>query len=259
MMKRKILAVTIPVVGCITVVGSGFSAWYFSDTITDGDNRSSAVNVIVTDEVIADQDNLTINTTGTDLGERLILDQGGIRNYSLDSGIMFGAADATETTVNNNANWHFTVDFTDDQDLTLYKIYDAGLRVRIVADITLGGALSNYIEFQDNLNLSVTPTIGGSTTADISKTNTKLEIVYIVAEENVGKETKNGTWTFDIGARTNIVGNDYKNELLKYKGSDSEPGVPGKPNASGEPAEMEQALNGATITFNVQAFIEENK
>ena len=31
MMKRKILAVTIPVVGCLTVVGAGFSAWYFSD------------------------------------------------------------------------------------------------------------------------------------------------------------------------------------------------------------------------------------
>ena len=259
MMKRKILAVTIPVVGCLTVVGSGFSAWYFSDTINDGDNRSSAVNVVVTDEVIADEDNLKVDTTGTVLGDRLILDQGGLRNYSPDSGIMFGAIDATETTVNNNANWHFTVEFTDDQDLTLYKIYDAGLRVRIVADITLDGALSNYITFQDNLNLSVQPTIGGSTTADISKTDTKLEIVYIVAEENVEKETKNATWTFDIGARTNLVGNDYKNELLKYKDSDSEPGVPGKPNATGEPYQMEQALIGATITFKVQAFIEENK
>ena len=262
MMKRKILAVTIPVVGCLTVVGAGFSAWYFGENITGGGNGQSIVNVNVTEEVKASKGNLTVDPSNTVLGA-LILDQGGPDNYSLDSGIMFGDAGATETTVNENAKWDFTVTFTGDQNLTLDKIYDAGLRVRIVADITLGGALSNYIEFQDKdkLQLTVTPSTGGSTTADINKTDTKLEIVYIVAENNAGKVTS-ATWNFKMGAKTTIVENDYKNELLKYKKSSGEQGVTeenptGKPNATGEPEKMKNALVGANITFNVRAFIED--
>ena len=271
MMKRKILAVTIPVVGCLTVVGSGFSAWYFSDNIVDDGNGSSKVSVVVTDEVKASQGKLTIDTSETVLGTHLILDQGGPKNYSLDSGIMFGEETANETTVNSAAKWKFTVKFTGtgDQKLTLDKIYDAGLRVKIVADITLGGALSNYIEFQDNLKF--TQPTGGSTTADINKTAEKLEIVYIVAEKDATKDTS-ATWTFELGAATNKAesaevdyeGYDYKNDLLKYKessgakGDDTEENPTGKPNATGEPEKMESALGGAIITFNVTACIEDD-
>lgn len=263
MMKRKILAVTIPVVGCLTVVGSGFSAWYFSTDITGEGSGSSEVNVVVTDEVNnVSESNLTVSTGGTNLGTHLILDQGGPGNYSLDSGIMFGGEDATETTANPNAKWCFTVTFTGRQeDLTLDKIYDAGLRVKIVADITLGGALSNYIEFQDNLKF--TQPTGGSTTADINKTAEKLEIVYIVAEEDATKVTS-ATWTFELGAATTKVGNDYKNDLLKYtkssgvQGQEEKTEPTGKPNAAGEPKKMEDALTGAIITFSVKACIEDD-
>ena len=273
MMKRKFLAVILPIIGCATVVGSGFSAWYFSDNITGGGNGSSEVNVVVTDEVKAGQGNLTVSTKGTNLGTHLILDQGGPKNYSLNSGIMFGEAGATETKENQNAIWHFVVTFTGDQNLTLDKIYDAGLQVRIVADITLGGALSNYIEFQDGLSLTVTPSIGGSTKVDMDD-NDDVKILkgeYTVAEENVGKDTGSATWTFEMGAKTtkseseedDYNGYDYKNDLLKYKQSSGERGVTeesptGKPNATDEPEKMEKALEGANITFNVTAYIEDD-
>ena len=178
---------------------------------------------------------------------------------------MFGAEDATETTANSNAKWHFVVTFTGDQNLTLDKIYDAGLRVRIVADITLGGALSNYIEFQDGLSLTVVPSIGGSKKLDMND-NDDVKILkgeYIVAEENIGQNISSATWTFEMGAKTTIVGNDYKNELLKYKTSSGDQDElevtppTGKPNATGEPEKMKNALVGANITFNVQAFIED--
>lgn len=279
MMKRKILAVTIPVVGCLTVVGSGFSAWYFSENILDDGNGSKKIGVVVTDEVKASQGKLTIDTSETVLGTHLILDQGGPKNYSLDSGIMFGEEGATETTENLDAIWKFTVKFTGtgDQKLTLDKIYDAGLRVRIVADITLGGSLSDYIQFQNPLSLSVTSSIGGSTKVDMNN-NDDVKILkgeYIVNEANVGEDTSSAYWTFEMGAKTtksesaevDYEGYDYKNDLLKYKPSSETPvstggsstmKPTGKPDETGEPEKMESDLTGANITFNVTACIEDD-
>lgn len=267
MMKRKILAVTIPVVGCLTVVGSGFSAWYFSDDVTAGGNGGSSVSVNVTEEVQASTGNLTVDPTGTNLGSALILDQGGPGNYNVDSGIMFGATDATETTVNENAKWHFTVTFTGSQTLTLDKIYDAGLRVRVAAEITLGGNLKNYVEFKNGLSLTVSPDSDGPTVRmDKNGDGTKLQGEYIVTDANAGK-VQNAKWTFEMTAKTtkNVIENvtNYSNELLQYKQSSGEKGVTeenptGKPNATGEPKKMHDQLTGANITFNVTAYIEDD-
>ena len=267
MMKRKILAVTIPVVGCLTVVGSGFSAWYFGEKIDTGSNGQSIVNVNVTEEVKASQGELTINTSGTNLGTTLILDQGGPKNYSLDSGIMFGESTAKETTVNTDAKWHFTVTFTGyqegDQKLTLDKIYDAGLQVRISAEISLGGNLKDYVEFKDNLTLSVTPTGDGQTVRmDKNEDGTKLQGEYIVTDANAGN-VQTAVWTFEMTAKTTKSGDNYSNELLRYKASSGandevETTPTGKPNATGEPEKMGLALADAKITFNVTARIEDN-
>lgn len=267
MMKRKILAVIIPVVGCITVVGSGFSAWYFGDNITGGGNGQSIVNVNVTKEVEASEGNLTVDNSQTTLGNALILDQGGPKNYNLDSGIMFGSTGATETTVNENAKWHFVVTFTGGQNLTLDKIYDAGLRVRVVAEITLGGNLTEYVEFKDGLTLSVTPTGDGSK-VNMSKNGdgTKLQGEYIVTDTNAGA-VQSAKWTFVMTAKTTYNGADYSNELLIYKTSsekqvDTEDGPTmkpiGKPDATGEPEKMGSDLADANITFNVTAYIEDD-
>lgn len=269
MMKRKILAVTIPVVGCLTVVGSGFSAWYFGEKIDTGSNGQSIVNVNVTEEVEASQGNLLVDSSDSVLGA-LILDQGGPKNSNPDSGIMFGAAGATETIVNENSKWDFTVTFNGDQNLTLDKIYDAGLRVRVVAEISLGGNLSDYVEFKDGLTLSVTPTGDGSK-VNMSKNGdgTKLQGEYVVTDANAGA-VQRAEWTFVMTAKTTKIGENYSNELLKYKTSsekevETEDGSKvkkptGKPDATGEPEKMEKDLgdSNANITFNVTAYIEED-
>lgn len=271
MMKRKILAVTIPVVGCITVVGSGFSAWYFSGDITGEGSGSSEVNVVVTDEVNnVSNSNLTVSNTGKDLGKYLILDQGGPKNNSLDSGIMFGETVATETTENLNAKWHFTVTFAGDQNLTLDKIYDAGLQVRIAAEITLGGNLTDYVEFKkDSLSLTdLSDSDGPTIIMNKNKEGTKLQGEYIVADPN-GENVQNAVWTFDMTAKTTKSGDNYSNELLKYitsseknVGTEDSPTMKpiGKPDATGEPEKMKNDLveTKANITFSVQAFIEDN-
>lgn len=271
MMKRKILAVTIPVVGCLTVVGAGFSAWYFNDDIIGGGNGQSIVNVNVTEEVEASQGNLKVYTSGTKLGTALILDQGGPKNSSLDSGIMFGEKGATETTENKEAKWHFLVKFEGNQNLTLDKIYDAGLRVRIAAEITLGGNLNDYVEFKDGLSLTDPSDSDGPTIRmDKSKDGAKLQGQYIVTDENAGN-VQIAYWTFEMTAHTTKEktesGYDYSNELLKYKSSSKKPVGTGdsptmkpigKPDATGEPEKMESDLAGANITFNVTAYIEDD-
>ena len=270
MMKRKILAVILPIIGCATVVGSGFSAWYFGENINTGSNGQSIVNVNVTEEVEASQGNLLVDSSDSVLGA-LILDQGGPKNSNPDSGIMFGAAGATETIVNENAKWDFTVTFNGDQNLTLDKIYDAGLRVRVVAEISLGGNLSDYVEFKDGLTLTVSPDSDGATVSmkKNEEDETKLQGEYIVTDANAGA-VKSAEWNFVMTAKTTKIGENYSNELLKYKPSyekevDTEDGSKvkkpaGKPDATGEPEKMEKDLadSNANITFNVTAYIEED-
>ena len=46
MKKRKILMLTLPLVGVATIVGSGFSAWYFNETTV---STSAKLGVAVTE------------------------------------------------------------------------------------------------------------------------------------------------------------------------------------------------------------------
>ena len=70
MKKRKILMLTLPLVGVATIVGSGFSAWYFNSTaVTPVDGK---IGVSITNKTT------TTGTLSSDLGSaKLVLDQGG--------------------------------------------------------------------------------------------------------------------------------------------------------------------------------------
>ena len=76
MKKRKILMLTLPLVGVATIVGSGFSAWYFNSTaVTPVDDK---FGVSITNKTT------TTGTLSSDLGSaKLVLDQGGSK--SVDS------------------------------------------------------------------------------------------------------------------------------------------------------------------------------
>ncbi|MGN1295925.1 MAG: hypothetical protein ACI4U5_05900, partial [Bacilli bacterium] len=83
MLKRKLLAVALPVLSAVTIVGSGFAAWNFQEIsnaeqtksigflITDITEGLGAFSYKVDDEVTEDV---------ADLGLSLVLDQGG--NYT---------------------------------------------------------------------------------------------------------------------------------------------------------------------------------
>ena len=278
MMKRKFLAVILPIIGCATVVGSGFSAWYFGDKVENDKNGLFTIGINVTEEVEASKDNLIINSDATTIddatiigdvtyGPRLVLDQGGAGNNSEDSGIMFGDETSTVTKVTGDKVWAFTVSYDGAAGGTsIDKIYDAGLRIRIYLSIELKGNLGNYITFQNQV------TEVGVTSTDLTGTDKSVTLSgdgairsgeYTITYEQVkGSTLSTASWKFELGVDTQKKGNDYSNALLKYlphKHDDNTNAYSGgKPNHKGEPEIMEGKLNDASIDFKVIAYIEDD-
>ena len=268
MMKRKILAVTIPVVGCITVVGAGFSAWYFSETTgsaTDGDT-GFGVNINVTEEVKDTSSTLKIqNSNATTEGKELynnhlILDQGGISNKEdATKGIMF-AKSAVNEAVDRNVSYTFDLVFTGGTDLTLNKIYDAKMEVALSVSFDLGAELSQYIQPVSTAHLKVTyPVVGEPATAEKNINFTKSGTVYTAEfvldatelEKMDDDPIQSFTWKFELDLSTEGLAN----KLFQY--------VEGmKPQTGGEGGELEamtSAAESSTLNFTTTASIRENK
>lgn len=289
-MKRKFLAVILPIIGCATVVGSGFSAWYFGNTVTTGDSGSTPVNVDVTEEIRDASGTLSVDPSASTIKNKiLILDQGGFKNTREDSGIMFGDTGATETTATTEGDkiankWDFTVSYNgkagEGAELTLGELYDAGLRIRINLSIEIKGDLVKYITFQNPVpTVTVTPSglTGTDKSVTLTGTGAKRSADYIITDEQVkkGSTLSTASWEFVLGVDTikkEVVGEDpekkefdYSNALLKYLPRDYSDNTykGGKPGAKDEPGLMKDDLtndpkNPSQIVFSVTAFIEDD-
>ena len=279
MMKRKFLAVVLPIIGCATVVGSGFSAWYFGNNVGIGNiSGSTPVNVNVTEELEDATGTLSVDTTATTItGKSLILDQGGPKNDSLDSGIMFGDATAIKTIKTDGNKWDFTVYYNKGdagEGLTLGELYDAGLRIRINLSIEIKGDLGKYITFQDSepdsepIVVSVAPTglTGTGNAVTLTGTGAKRSADYTITDAQVnGSGLTTASWNFALGVDTQLKENgDYSNALLKYQDRVYDGTYKGgKPGDEGEPLSMKTDLtndpgNPSQIVFSVTAFIEDD-
>ena len=225
MMKRKILAVTIPVVGCITVVGAGFSAWYFSDVPTR--DETSALNIHVTEKVDSMEGALTISQTnkGDALeGKYLILDQGGFKNTDPLAGIMI-ANDEVNETVKNDRTYSFNVKFdgTGSKGLTLNKLYDANMKLSVTVEIDLSDRLFQYVTLVDDVSMGVKYAQTGEGPdepvkfEDTAKNNKKWTATYTLEKPSdlAEGDISQFEWTFEINLST---GADLKNSLFRYFG-----------------------------------------
>ena len=295
MMKRKFLAVILPIVGCATVVGSGFSAWYFGQNVAFGTNGNTNIGMNITNEVKASEANLSIDPSATtiDDGETkddkkgcLVLDQGGAGNNSEDSGIMFGSITSTVTTTTENEIWGFTISYdgtqgdTVEPGLSIKELYDAGLRIRVEMTVTLDATLYKYIDFQDKDKLPVftvastnlgtneaTATFGDKV---VSGGSAVITANYTI---DVAKLTDKGagasmdlTFTLDLDTEAKPVEGrtDYSNKLFVYQenntDSDDDPYNGGKPHFSDELKTMRDEITkaGSKIGFNVVGHIEDD-
>ena len=171
MMKRKFLAVVLPIVGCATLVGSGFSAWVFSDAVHGG-NGSVPLNVDLT-ETIGTTLSIVVNqSSSVKSGHHVILDQGGADtkdvNYN-QKGIMFNQKVVQDVTSNPDTNLVVTATY-DNDDLALARLDDNGLKLVATIKVSLSETLAKYIQVKNGTNFTVQN--GGGTLIDQKTTLT---------------------------------------------------------------------------------------
>ncbi|MDD7621655.1 MAG: hypothetical protein SOY33_03750 [Candidatus Onthovivens sp.] len=133
MKKRKILMLTLPLVGVATIVGSGFSAWYFDNTEI---GTSKNVGITVTEKHVA-SGTLTTSLTGN---EKLVLDQGGsdeISREALNKNIY--VVNGSET-INS-----FTTTFTIEESVA-NNLLSSRVKAHLALNVTVNSTLDKYIE-----------------------------------------------------------------------------------------------------------------
>lgn len=166
-MKRKFLAVILPLIGCATVVGSGFSAWYFGQEYTTDASLGQAM-VDVTG-VYGSYGNFTVSPTSNNEAfaesTHLFLDQDGRYDSSAyDESNRDEDYRKTGLVVTNEDNftdakvtdmvWDMDVKFAQGStDPTLVQIYDAKFKVQVEVDILITSALASYVTVEDEVDV----------------------------------------------------------------------------------------------------------
>ena len=295
MMKRKFLAVILPIIGCATVVGSGFSAWYFGQHFTTDIDGNTNIGINITEEIKTSKANLSINLDATTIDDgaaageegRLVLDQGGLGNNSVDSGIMFGSNTSTFTKTTSGKIWGFTIRYdgtstetvgeSTETGLSIKELYDAGLRIRVEMTVTLDENLYKYIDFQgtlpifdvesDNLSKKDTAIFDDSSRSAKITANYIIDVTKLVDSDAASMEL---TFALDLDTEAKLVTEagsgkkrtDYSNKLFVYKEnnneSDNDPYTGGKPHFSDDLETMRDEIATSTIDFTVVGHIEDD-
>ena len=217
MMKRKLLAVVLPLVGCATVVGSGFAAWYFGDSVSGGDDAKFGAAVNITTEVGNENTTLTGSCTSTDMPDYLILDQApakanGSVNDIPTQGIAFTKGDKDVIASKEEVNpFVFSVQYNGGGK-TLANLYTEGkyrVRVEIKIDLT---ALKGYVDLASTAKVAMDETT--STTINPEDLSFKgKDNIYTATYTAPTEDTSTAAdWTFTLDLSTS----GYKNKLLKY-------------------------------------------
>ena len=250
MMKRKFLAVILPIIGCTTVVGSGFSAWYFGATTGASKTGDFFVNIGITDKVDDATGSLSIGGNIEKFDEyTLLLDQGGHSNKGiLDSGIMLTNSDPLPVQVASTTDkiWDFTVTYNGGTT-TIKDLYDAGLQIRFEIEINLSADLSYYVGVQSDAKVTLKSDAGSlDTELDPFETNDN-GVTYSTEYVLNGKTLEEEEATYNFSLDMNTAETTYSNALFIYKL---------KPQNPTQYTAMCDALTGETITFVVTAHLE---
>ena len=230
MLKRKMLSILLPTVAAATLVGSGFSAWYFGETVDTSFGKN--VDVIITDQVGAVGEIVQYAGSNAVTPNYLILDQGTYAHHD-ESGYGISFSNDSVKSLGANSLVGATFTFTDG---ALEKLQSAGLKVFFVQTITISNALLNYVHVKD----SALSLIDGDNTASTGDTVT----TYTLEKEITNPHSTD--MTLDIGTT------DYVNTILEYGGTE------GKPTASDKLSAMRTALTaeeGDLITFSWTAVV----
>ena len=193
---------------------------------------------------------------------------------------MFGSSTSTFTTKTTDEIWGFTISYDGTSDgtvvpgLSIKKLYEAGLRIRVEMSVTLDETLYKYIDFQEKLpEFTVTSdnlgTNKGTATFDDKDDTSGSAVItanYIIDGTKLANSDVTSmdlTFKLDLNTGANSIEGrtDYSNKLFVYQDndtlSDDEPYNGGKPHFSSELETMRGEIASSTIDFTVVGYIED--
>ena len=230
MKKRKILMLTLPLVGIATIVGSGFSAWYFNETTV---SASAKLGVAVTEMHVTAGE----LTTTLPANAKIVLDQGGASNAtSLTEKIYVGTPATGDTyTPVNSFNVTFTIPTASANGLK-----DSGIKGHFTLTPTVNETLLKYINVNTTL-LTLTKDFTFATDEELtspwSKTTSGLNTIYTVT--------------------ISLAASNAANTPFSYKDNSTVEGAnPGKPLTSAQYEAMKTALTGVTEAISFAGSVE---
>ncbi|MDY5984336.1 MAG: hypothetical protein SPI94_02575 [Candidatus Onthovivens sp.] len=218
MKKRKILMLTLPLVGVATIVGSGFSAWYFNETTV---SDSATLGVAVT-ELHVTAGTLTIDLP---VGAKVVLDQGGATKAADLKELIYVATESSGNyTKVNSFDVTFSIPTTSAAGLK-----DSGIKATLTLTPTVNPTLLTYIDVTTSLiTLNKTFTLaadenpGDGWTRSISGDNTLYTTTVSLPASNAGtlfkyKEGKKPTTVAAYNAMTTALSS--VTEAITFSGS----------------------------------------
>lgn len=241
MAHNKLLVAVLPLVGLASIAGTGFAAWYFTQT---EDTKVLNGSIEVTDEY---HGTLTINDLATPAGQstaysfNLSLDQGK-NGGSIYDGISFDNGQPTKTRLDS-----LSAKFNAGDQTKVTAFTSGKLKLTLKATFNFLPVLLKYVDvdstaifYDSTQQTEITPTeVTEGTTTYKSYVATK-EYTTLTANQEI---------TF--GAKTEDQSTDNtKKCLLKYKEPNTADGAanPGKPTSSTALSAMKTALTGQSVS-----------
>ena len=227
-MKRKFLAIVLPIVGCATLVGSGFSAWYFGAQVGTAVDYWQG-NITITDPVTNDENVISLEKATTNTlvtGDYVLLDQGTtVINDSeyLQRGIGFytpGEDGAKKNAVEQVSKIYAIKANYKNELQTLKGLYDNQMQIVITIDISVNQTLDNYINLDTSKKATITSTVDtfNETTKGFESSVTVengFNVYTIKYVPNISAtEEKNVDWTLSLDLST---GANKENNLFFYE------------------------------------------
>ena len=219
MKKRKILMLTLPLVGVATIVGSGFSAWYFNETTV---STSAKLGVAVTEMHVTAGE----LTTTLPANAKIVLDQGGAANANDETELIYVGTPVTGDTYTpvNSFDVTFTIPTASANGLK-----DSGIKGHFTLTPTVNETLLKYINVNTTL-LTVTKDF----------TFDESTLVSPWTKTTIGSNT---IYTVTIS----LAASNAANTPFSYKANSTVEGQnPGKPLNSTQYEAMKTALAGVT-------------
>ena len=227
MLKRKILAAVLPVVAAGTVVGSGFSAWYFGEfSTTNTSNVSVGIDVsdtgnqgigeLTTTLIPVEGEPAEYDSVSNNLVLNLDQGKGSDRISNVNKGISFTN---TKKEVIKTIDFTYTISSAD-----LKAIIAAGLELKIDVSMTMSSKLSKYVDFRKASSSSdLDNKIYTQDNDVVLKENTQTPDIYDFTKSiSVSSHASDSDYTLTFALNLGSYSADApdSNGLLVYKSND---------------------------------------